>query len=181
MRSSVALLSAVVLFGSTVSFAEEPPKVPEDVVKTLQYYVGEWSVEATIGDKQLKGKANFRTPRGKHCIVGSVSLGPKDEPFDFSLVSGWDLSTGWLTEQGLGVDGGTYTLKWRKASETVDEGELVGTLGDKKATETDRLERKSDNEYVVTCTQRKTGDKSQPDMKLIFHRVLRDKKEKSDK
>lgn len=181
MKSLVALLSVVVLLGSTVSFAEEPPKVPEDVVKTLRYYVGEWNVEATIGDKQLKGKANFRMPRGKHCIVGSVSFGPDDELIAFSLVSGWDISTGWTTEQGSGNDGSIYTLKWRKASETVDEGELVGTLGDKKMIETDRLERKGENEYVVTCTQRKTGDESQPDMILIFHRVLRDKKEKSNK
>ena len=130
MKPFVALLSVVVLLGSTVSFAEEPPKVPEDVVKTLKYYVGEWTVEATIGDKQLNGKASFRMPRGKHCTVGTVSLGPDDDPFEFSLVSGWDLSTGWFTEQGAGRDGSIYTLKWRKASETVDEGELVGTLGE---------------------------------------------------
>ena len=56
-----------------------------------------------------------------------------------------------------------------------------GLLVNKKVTEKDRLERKGENEYVVTCTQRKTGEESQPDMILVFHRVLREKKEKSDK
>jgi hypothetical protein len=55
-------------------------------------------------------------PAGKHCIIGTVSFRAEGSPMHFSLVSGWDSSTGRATEQGSGVDGGVYRLPWRKVS-----------------------------------------------------------------
>jgi hypothetical protein len=182
VRPFVALMVVVVLLGSAVSFAAEKAKVPEEVVKVLTQDVGEWTVEGKEGDAPLKGKAVFRMAPGTYCILGTVSFQVKGEQNSFSLVSGWDSSTGWITEQGVASDGVIYTLKWRKASATVNEGELVGTIDGKKTTEKDRLERKSADEAVVTCTERKIGDESLPDLTLIYHRVPRDRaKGKTDK
>ena len=100
----------------------------------------------------------------------------------FSLVSGWDSSTGWATEQGSGVDGGVYRLPWRKVSPNVDEGELTGTVNGVKITEKDRLERKGKDEFVVVCTERKEGEESLPDQTFIYHRIVREKgAKKADK
>jgi hypothetical protein len=48
---------------------------------------------------------------------------------------------------------------------------LVGTLDGKKTTEKDRVERKGDNEILVTCTERKLGDEAQPDQTFVYRRV----------
>jgi hypothetical protein len=177
-----SLIAVVVLLGSAVSFAADETQIPEDLVKVLNYYVGNWAVEGKIGDSPLKGKAVFRMSPGKHCILGSCSVQAEGQRIHFSLVSGWDSSTGWSTEQGLESDGGIYTLKWRKVSATVDEGELVGTANGQPTSEFDRLERKGDNEFSVTCTKRKRNGEAQPDITFVYHRVIREKKEaKSDK
>lgn len=175
MRRFVALTALLVVLASGVSFAGEKAKPPKEYVELLQFYVGEWSVEGTVGETPLKGRASFRMPAGNFCILGTVSARVGKEPLIFSLVSGWDSSTGWGTEQGVGNDGGVYRLEWRKVSATVDEGELVGTVDGKKVTEKDRLERKGDDEFVVVCTERKEGDKSLPDMTLRFHKRAREK------
>jgi hypothetical protein len=166
-----SLVAVLVLLCSTKAFAEDEAKIPEDLAKVMKFYVGNWNLEGSDGDKPLKGKASFRMPTGEHCIVGTVSFRVAGEPMQFSLVSGWDSSTGWSTEQGLAADGTVYTLKWHKAAETVDEGELVGTLDGKAVSEKDRLERKGNNMFVVSCTERQIGDKALPDLTFMYHRV----------
>lgn len=175
MKPFLVLIAVVVLLSEAVSFAAEKMKVPDEVLKVLTNSVGEWTVEGKEGDAPLKGKASFRMPPGKYCVVGTASIELKGEQFSFNFVSGWDVSTGWITEQGAQSDGSMYSIKWRKVSSTVDEGELIGTLGEKKMTEKDRVERKGANEFVVTCTDRKIGDEKLPDLTLIFHRVVREK------
>ena len=154
---------------------------PDDLAKVMSYYVGSWSVEGTMGDTPFKGRAYFRMPVGNHCTMGTVSFRAEKELISFSLVSGWDSSTGWVTEQGSGSDGTVYTLQWRKVSETVDEGEVVGTLNGKKVTEKNRLERKGKDDYVVVCTERTEGDKSMPDITFKFHRRPKEKSKQKAK
>ena len=64
--------------------------------------------------------------------MGTVSFRMQGEQQHFSLVSGWDSSTGWATEQGIESTGEIYTVRWAKMSATVDEGESVGTAEGKK-------------------------------------------------
>lgn len=141
----------------------------------MQFYVGEWTVEGTMGDTPLKGRASFRMPAGNYCILGTVTTRAGKEPYSFSLVSGWDSSTKWSTEQGIGHDGSLYRLEWRKVSATVDAGQLVGTVNGKKCSERDRLERKGDAEFVVVMTERMEGEKKLPDVTLVYHRVPKEK------
>ena len=124
----------------------------------------------------------FRMPPSEHCILGTVSYRSKGEQSTFSLVSGWDSSTGWATEQGVDSSGGTYRLKWRKVSENIEEGELVGTDHGQTVSQKTRLERKGNNTVVVSCTELKTGDEAQPDVTFVYHRVTEEsKKRKADK
>jgi hypothetical protein len=153
-----------------VSCSGAEPEVPVEVSKLLAYYTGDWSVEVTVGDAKYKGNASFRMPDSKHCTIGTVSVRSKQDSLAFSLVTGWDSSTGWLTEQGSATDGTVYKLTWKNVSPNVDEGELVGTCRGVEVTERNRIERKSDDEMIVTCTERKDGDKSLPDMTLVYQR-----------
>ena len=78
--------NAAVIFASTISFADEKPAPPKELVKVLEYYVGNWAITGSLGDIALKGKASFRMPAGKHCIIGTVNCRGKDGPFIFSLL-----------------------------------------------------------------------------------------------
>ena len=177
MRLVIALVVALAISCTSVRAQESAAKskVPPELTKNLAFYVGNWSVEGKLGDAPMKGKASFRMPAGDHCIVGTVSFEANGEMYHFSLVSGWDSSTGWFTEQGAASDGGLYALRWRKVSPTVEEGDLVGTLDGKPMTEKDRLERKGEDDYMVTCTERKAGDEKLPDQTFVFHRMPREK------
>ena len=181
MRPALTLTIIVLALAPMVSFAGENAGPPKEVSDVLAFYAGDWTVEGTVGDTPYKGKASFRIPAGKHCIIGTVSVRLEGKPMDFSLVSGWDSSTGWLTEQGSGADGTVYRLPWRKVSPNVDEGELLGTLNGMKVTEKDRLERKGKDEFSVVCTERTEGEKKLPNMTFEYHRVIKEKAKKETK
>ena len=184
MRFVIALVVAFAIPCYSVRAQESAAKskVPPELVKNMAYYVGNWSVEGKLGDAPIKGKASFRMPPGDHCLVGTVSFESAGEMYHFSVVSGWDSATGWFTEQGSASDGSLYRLHWRKVSETVEEGDLVGTLDGKEMTEKDRLERKGDDDFEVNCTERKAGDQNLPDQKFVYHRMPREKgKRKAEK
>lgn len=51
----------------------------------------------------------------------------------------------------------------------------LASLNGKKVTEKDRLVRKSNDEFVVTCTERMVGDESQPALTLVYKRIPREK------
>ncbi len=182
MRLSTISMLALAVLGNLVCAQEEAApeaankaQMPPEAVRVLAYYVGSWSVEGTVGDKPLKGTGRFDMPEGQYCVIGSVSFAVDGQTERFSIVSGWDSSTGWLTEQGVGSDGGVYSLRWKNVSAAVDEGELVGTVGGKQFTEKDRVERKGDGEFVVTCTERKLGDEVLPDWTLVYRKMAAEK------
>jgi hypothetical protein len=175
MRRFVALVAVVVVFASGMSFAGEEPQIPKELIEQYQFYAGEWSVEGSEGDAPIKGTASFRMPAGNHCILGTESVRVGNERTTCSFVTGWDSSTGWDTEQGVGSDGSVYRLEWRRVSPTVDEGTLVGTLNGKKVTGKARTERKGENEVVFVMSERKMGDESLPDLRIVYRRVAKEK------
>ncbi|MEK6249712.1 MAG: hypothetical protein N2C12_16130, partial [Planctomycetales bacterium] len=145
----------------------------------LQFYVGSWSIEGKLGDAPFKGRASFRMPVGNYCTIGTVSYRGENRLESFSWVGGWDSSTGWVTEQGVGSDGGTYTIPWKKASPTVNEGALTGMLDGKKTTATVRVEKTGKDEFRITVTDQTEGDESRPDFSYTARRVVREKKKRA--
>lgn len=175
MKSITALTFVVLTLTSMASLAEEKVGPPKELVEVLQFYVGDWSVTGSLGEDPLKGKASFRMPAGNHCTIGTVNSRSKDGPIIFSLVCGWDSSTGWYTEQGLAVDGGVYSVFWSRVSDTTDAGKQVETFEGKKVTGELTMERKSEDEFVVTCTERIAGNERLPDLKFVYHRETKEK------
>ena len=121
IRSSIvknlsALVATLIFVIPQASSSADTPQPPKELLKVLRYYTGNWSVTGSLGDAAIKGKASFRMPAGKHCIVGTVSFEAQGQPMHISLVSGWDSSTEWYTEQGLVSDGTVYAMKWRRVS-----------------------------------------------------------------
>lgn len=175
MRRYVALTAVLILFAWRATFAGEEPQVPKELIEQYQFYPGEWSIEGSEGDTAIKGKASIRIPAAmKHCLIGTESVRVGDKQATCCFVTGWDSSTGWDTEQGVGSDGSVYRLKWRRVSATVDEGQFVGTVNGKQVTGKARAERKGENEIVFVMTERKLGDESLPDMRIVYRRITKD-------
>ena len=175
MRRSVAL-ATLVLLASGVCFAGEKAQAPKELVEQYQFYSGDWTIEGTEGDTPIKGKASMRVPAGmESCLLGTESVRVGNEQTTGSFVTGWDSSTGWDTEQGIGSDGSVYRLKWHNVSATVDEGEMAGTVNGKKTSGKARTERKGENEVVFVMTERKMGDESLPDLRIVYRRVAKER------
>ncbi len=180
-RLTTSILTLVLL--ANLAYAQEAAKsdaaksqqVPPDLDKIMAYYVGNWTVNATAGEAVLTGRARFQMPRGSHSILGTLMMEGDGQEMQLSLVAGWDSSTGWVTEQGVGTDGSVYQLPWKKVSEDAQEGDLTGTVNGQKMSEKLRLERKARGEYVVVITDRKVGDESLPNLTIVFQRAAREK------
>jgi hypothetical protein len=119
-------------------------------------------------------------PVGNYCHIGTVSYRVEKQLESFSLVCGWDSSTGWQTELGIGSDGGTYTIPWKKASPTVYEGELTGMLDGKKTTAKVRVEKTGKDEFRIAVTDQTEGDESRPDFIYTARRVVRETRRKPE-
>jgi hypothetical protein len=96
MRLAIAFIVAFTVLSNSVRAQDSAakPKMPPELAKVMASYVGDWSVEGKLGDAAIKGKASFHMPPGEHCIVGTVSFEVNGELTHFSVVSGWDSSTG---------------------------------------------------------------------------------------
>lgn len=178
MRSVLALTVLCVAIAPTLSVAAENTEPPKEVVQVLKFYAGQWSVDGKIGDTRYKGRALLRMPPGNHCIIGTVTMRSREDSFSFSIVTGWDSSTGWVTEQGAGMDGMIYRLPWKRVSPRVYKGNAVGTANGKRYTEQDTIEHKGEDHFVVVCTKRKLGDKELPDVTFKYHRKQAQKSKK---
>ncbi len=175
MKRLIIALLVCTLGGRFVFAQEEAPKEPAgkmtrptEITSFMNLLIGNWSVEGTIGDTAVKGRSRMELSPDGHCLLGTVSIDVSGELFHVNMVSGWDSSTGWLTEQGIGSDGMVYTLPWQKVSETVSEGSMEGTVDGTKVTAKNRIEKKPSGEVVFTSTQRTAGSEAQPDLKLVF-------------
>ena len=172
-RIVIALAVVAVLLSAGLSYGgEKQAGVPKEVTEDLQFYVGFWSIEGKLGNAPFKGRAFFRMPAGDYCIIGTVSYRVEKRRESFSLVSGWDSSTGWQTEQGLSNDGGTYKVHWKKVSPTASEGKATGMLEGKKTTAKVRIEKKGKDRFVITVTKGTKGDESLPDFTYTAQRVI---------
>lgn len=181
MRSILTMTLVLPGFVSTALCAVEKAAPPKEVVAVLEFYAGNWSVTGMVGNAPLKGTASFRMPAGRHCVLGTVNCRSEQGPFTFSLVSGWDSSTGWYTEQGSGADGGVYSVAWSKVSENVDEGLQVEAFEGKKVTSKLRLERKGKDSFVVVCSERKGDNETLPPLTLVYQRAAKENRKPEKK
>lgn len=171
------------LFLAAASLVNAQPQtdMPPEVRKEVNYYVGNWTVEGTADGSAIRGKLSSKLSRGKHCILGDWSAKVGETPVHFALVSGWDSSTGWLTEQGIDSTGEVYTIRYRKKSPTVTEGEYTGTLAGRKLTGKVRIEKQGPTRFTLSVTEAKAGDERRPDWVLRYSKVIKQRKSKPRK
>lgn len=162
-----------VLLSTGLCYGGEDAKVPMEVLEDMQFYVGNWSIEGTVGDAPFKGRASFRMPRGNYCTIGTMSYRVEKRRQSLSLVCGWDSSTGEQTELGIGNDGETYKILWKTVSPTVAEGKVTGTLEGKKTASKARVEKTGKDTFVFAGTNGTKGDEKVPDFRYTARRVTK--------
>jgi hypothetical protein len=87
----------------------------------------------------------------------------------------------WCTEQGIDSSGEVYTIRYKRKSPTVAEGEYTGTLAGKESTGKARIERPGPDEFTVRVTEANAGDDRRPDWVLRYSRVTKQRKRKTEK
>lgn len=176
------LNACLFLAATTLVIGQQQTGVPPEVQKEIEYYVGNWKVEGTADDSAIKGKASYKLSRGKHCILGDWSAMVGETPVNYAFVTGWDSTTEWYTEQGIdSTVGEVYTIRYKRKSPTVTEGEYAGTLAGKVCTAKVRIERQGPDEFTVRVTEGKAGNDRRPDWVLRYSRVTKQRKNKSRK
>ena len=173
MRRTViaGAVAGIVLLTAALCAAEEQKSIPKEVQEELGYYVGNWTIEGKNGSETAKGKITMTWSAEKHAIFGDCSISAGKERFHSVFASGWDSTTGGITEQGLSADGEVYTIRYKLKTPDVLIGEATGSVAGKATQGKVRVEKKGPNQYVWSLTGNKRGDEALPDSELTFTRV----------
>jgi hypothetical protein len=67
--------------------------LPDDIVKELRFFVGEWTVEGEVLGKALKGRWSAKWSPEKHCLLIRYPLALDGEEIFGNGVMGWDTAT----------------------------------------------------------------------------------------
>jgi hypothetical protein len=164
-------LASVVLAASVVLGQAEKVKIPPTILKSLEYYVGEWTYEYEEEGVITKGSMSVTWAPGKQCTIGNSLETTKKGSWQSTLVSGWDALKNQIVDTGYGADGSTMTDRWTIKSPTLEESDGIGVSPESAvATRKLQIEKKPD-EFTWTASHRTEGDKALPDLTIVFHRI----------
>ena len=90
-----------------VTSAEAGSSVPQGVVDSWSYLIGNWDVSGEVGSTSVKGKAAFEWGAGKSCYLGKQvwQLGPDEIEVQLALIGGWDAAASQVVEYGFASSG----------------------------------------------------------------------------
>jgi hypothetical protein len=180
------LFIVLLVLGAVVVRADTPTSaqaigMPPEVRKEIESYVGKWKVAGTADGSRIKGRASYRLSRGEHCVHGDFSAMVGETQVDYAFITGWDSTTEWYTEHGIDSTGEVYTIRYKRKSPKVTEGEYSGTLLRRKTIAKIRIERNGQDEFTVTVTEARAGDYRRPDWVLKYSRIAKHRKCEAEK
>jgi hypothetical protein len=164
---AIALSFAGVLI-SAATFAQDGA-IPEEALKELGYFVGDWKAKIEYGDKTTEGTWSAKWSAKGTCLAINISESTKDdngEPvttFATGLM-GWDAPTKSIKEVNFWSNGDTYDARYEKASDTLWEGKANGVVGGKEYTEKVSLTRNGPKEFVWKAYDYVLGGQKQHDL-----------------
>jgi hypothetical protein len=134
----IAALSILTALLSTSAYSQEEA-VPEDFLKDVEYFIGDWTSEVKFGDRVSEGTWSAKWSAEGKCLIIHMSGIPIEEEetegqekaFGTGIL-GWDGSTDSMKDLTFWSSENTYDARYRKTSDTTWEGEATGTVGGKK-------------------------------------------------
>jgi hypothetical protein len=140
-----------------LSSAQEPDRVPREILDLWSYSIGSWKVEGQIGSTPVKGSATFEWADGKHCYIARQiwKIGDNERIVYLTLIGGWHAAAGETVEQGFSSSGSAATVHYRPAAEntSVLEGTIDGSESSgARWSGAINVERKETDAFQLTTT-----------------------------
>lgn len=131
MRSSLLTVTVLLLvISASLASAQQNSSVPDSVVDSWSYLIGDWTVEGHAGTQSIKGTASFEWAADKSCYFGKQvwQVGPSGRTAHLALLGGWDAAAHQTVEQGFSSFGSVATLRYAPPAEGEDsiEGTIEG-------------------------------------------------------
>lgn len=117
-------LCAIVITASAILGQPDAKQsaLPDNIVKELNYYVGEWTVEGNLAGKPLKGRWSSRWANQKQCLLVTSSLNLDGEQVHANGVSGWDAGRQEIVTMAFFSNGVLEDIRYKVASPGVLKG-----------------------------------------------------------
>ncbi|MHB0959070.1 MAG: hypothetical protein ACYC0X_27335 [Pirellulaceae bacterium] len=145
--------------------------LPDDIVKEMRFFVGEWTVEGEVLGKALKGRWSAKWSPEKHCLVIRYPLALDGEEIFGNGVMGWDTATKKLLIQMFYSNGVIETVRYTVESPGVFKGAFAGSAGGEASTATCEVRTKRPNEWTFQTTGHTVGGKQEGELSVRFVRT----------
>ena len=153
-RLAISVIAiAVSCIGVAAVADDDKPGIPDEIIKTMDSFVGAWKTSGKVGDKTQSGGITLRWSRMKNgkkvCLVGQYSFTTGDETMTGTNIVGWNSAKKCIEDRGFNDLGGNGTLYWSPKSENLLKGEFVHFKDGKEIHATADLVKKGDAEFVL--------------------------------
>ena len=170
------MLTAALLMATSVTMAQPAePNVPKEILTSMEYFVGKWKGEGKEGGTAVREQFTGKWSPGKHCTILNGRTRTTEGVVHVTLISGWDALNKEIVDYSYRSDGSHSVERWKIASPTVEEATSTGVSASGKPTKAVfRIEKRSQDEFLLTVTERVEGDERQPDIVIEYTRVKSD-------
>jgi hypothetical protein len=169
------LLMGIVVVGIVLSAgvgsaqSDGPPAMPEKVRKALEYRIGTWNY--VIEGEDIQAEMVYRGAPGKTCISGDIHGTAEGTPFFSTHIVGWDGESENGTRMNMVSDVENWSDHSRILSPTTEEGPFSGYMFGKEYSGKQCLVKQDQDHMTLNITDRKHGNESLSDWKILFTRA----------
>ena len=121
---SAFVITASALLGHTET---KQSALPDNIVKEIEYFVGDWTVEGDVRGMPLKGRWNARWSPQKHCLLITYPLTLDGEKILGHGMMGWDTAKKELLVFMLFSNGVFEDGRYKVESPRLFKGNFVGS------------------------------------------------------
>ena len=161
------MITASAMLGQTE--ANESP-LPDNIVKEMEYYVGNWAVEGDVVGMSLKGRWNAKWAPTKHCLLITYPLKVDGKPITGNGLMGWDTEKKEIVVQMFYSDGTLEYLRYTLESPSVLKGTFVGSTDGKPFKAECEVHKKQPNEWTFQTKGHTIGGKKEGELSVRFIR-----------
>ena len=167
------MLSTALLMATSMVMAQpSEPNIPKEILASMEYFVGKWKGEGNEGGTVVREQVTGRWAPGKHCTILNARSRTPNGFVQVTLLSGWDALHKEVVDFSYGSDGSHSIERWKIASPTVEEATSAGVSASGKPTKAVfRIEKRSQDEFILKITERVEGDQRKPDIVIEYTRV----------
>jgi hypothetical protein len=174
-----SILSVAIAVAGSVQ-AQDAPSIPDEIMSSLEYFVGSWEATGEMGGQSATGTFSCRWGRGKDgekcCLVGQYSYTSGGHTRTGTNLIGWNAATNQIEDRGFSTDGGCGQLLWTIKSPEEWHAELISVSNGTTVKGEADIVIKGPTELVME-TARENGETS----RMVFTKVKRDRKKRAKK